>query len=1768
MGLVDNSHQKFTHTNTSPSSSQGHLKGRSFIAGTTHPLLRHHTPLVANAPEFHPFNSGLRFNDPSIHHPNEQLSLAAYRCFCCPDSAEASDRLLQELCNRFLEGPSTHQEEEATVSRYVTKQEENEGPRDSTRSCDDDGDEDDDDTEADIETQRPRSNLHSIQTTASSGAHPQSCSETKGSTSTSKGILNISKPFQQPVYHSVSPASLACRKRLTMTSCRSSKAVKRIMQSLRELKKRGDWDGLMKTTLYFCCCEKDVPECQSSIRATTTREAATSVKTAAEDETDGPPSADESSQTRTTHSVGVSTKIAEKPSTCCPHVPRSTPPFMGYTDFAVMCASLFLRVTCRSPGPPPVLFPARVRGPGAGGGPPLSEGAKQLRQVLCDLQTLLLMCMATKLDMQPSEQLRLKHLAGSCLFALVWHPNILEALAPVFFNVAGHNSNDCFCAFLIHWGGTGILQLIFEVFVIVLAKRARWRAVLWLLSCTSIGEGLLLPSICLLDAPNAEPFLPEVADIESCRSEILSRLRFPVGAITDVILDLCTYQMPFTFHKLPWPFKTHPHDLILSLLPIVLCKQFSDEVSVYRGWHDRAKDACPIKSYAPEAVYELLEKQVDYVEGERKLMTENDLHMDHVLDEVIPAFIFMGDPRLGPKYLQLLPGDGCNGATTESEPQVSSLSRGAAAGCCRNTPNVKLSFIDNEEDNQLNTWRPSHPAAIIPPEITAFPEKHPMSSEEDNRQRLRETYLMNPAFVELWRQLPDHPEAAERCNAVVELAGRICETFFVQNKQSPYAEIIESNTRESLLQMSKRTVGELTGCLLGRVDLCYLRLLESFETVFGMPSQMSGLVGPRKTFSPSLNLSHLIHRLTLLPWMDSRNRQRTPARQSSFYKSAPSRRGGEGTGSKTILDQDKKCTSDSFIYPTLLPVHVARMLPAWLSARIFASPHEEGKRQALGGWRVLGREILVAASRILPKFPPNPQVAPHLDNHLLHMFLNLYVETGNPRALHLLTKLAITNESKEQELQTQLVSIVKRARKSKFVLVADAVSHIALFEHSTNVQLAELVLEVYMSAEDGVRALRFIESFPEDSAIRAALKPYEPQVMEIFNSMQGESRQSKTGVVQESKEEKLRSSLAVVKGLAAANDVAGAVAYFHELRESPGGILDISVANKIMHLCVTNNHLEEAEQILSLMRSDAHNEINGMDFIPGACVRPDVVTCNIIIKGFAKQKPPRLDEIDDMIQHMEDPFHLGGDGVKADQVTFNTAINAAVSAGNFEKAWEYFQMMRQRSIRIDGFTCSILVKQLGPNTNPSILEEVCQLVDELDPCEDAVLLSSMVDVYDKLKDTTKLKKVLDRYSSRVANPTPYAIATLIKGYGRCGRLSKAAALLKKLEERSDVRWTSYILNCAVECFTMNGDLTQAFAMAEKARALHIQFSDTQYSLLIRACCARQRYTDALRIYQTMTDHDLHPCTQTYMQLLQACIQNDDFDSAIRILDDMSKHGDTPPDLVTYSTTIKGLCDRGAMDKAMLLFQSLPSRGLTPDIVTYNTILEGYTKEGNAEKVESVFKDLINNKISPTCYTLTILVKFYGRRRKIDRVLTLVETLPLVYNFQLDTFAFTATIAAFSWNGRLDEAIKYLFQMRQSFGAGARTYGTLIHGSIKHHNWQSLEVVLRCATEDNSEIEKRDLCVLRGLLREWNLRTISPKWRASGFDQQAAAAVQAFLSTQKKGMAPCVDTAVRHTNTWGTCEEQRNLPQHDKDMNAHADLVSPSPKPETSLLQPS
>lgn len=273
----------------------------------------------------------------------------------------------------------------------------------------------------------------------------------------------------------------------------------------------------------------------------------------------------------------------------------------------------------------------------------------------------------------------------------------------------------------------------------------------------------------------------------------------------------------------------------------------------------------------------------------------------------------------------------------------------------------------------------------------------------------------------------------------------------------------------------------------------------------------------------------------------------------------------------------------------------------------------------------------------------------------------------------------------------------------------------------------------------------------------------------------------------------------------------------------------------------------------------------------------------------------------------------------------------------------------------------------------------------------------------------------------------HAQATLLKGYGRCGNAQKCEDLWASLKQVEQVE--VYIIRCALDAFATLGDINRGLEALELGRSVDLSPCQAHLSILIRLCTQKKRVSDALNVYGTVRAMGIEPCDLAYNNLIHACVSNQDLETALKILDDMSNAAKHQPDIVTYSTIIKGLCDRNAMTLAMDIFNGLPERGLKADIVTYNTLIEGFAKQRDQKQVEKLFSLLISNNVKPTNYTLTILIKFYGRKRKLDEALALAENLPRTYDFKPDSFVYTAIMAACAWNGKPEKALPFLLTVR-------------------------------------------------------------------------------------------------------------------------------------------
>merc|ERR1719373_1037055 len=134
-----------------------------------------------------------------------------------------------------------------------------------------------------------------------------------------------------------------------------------------------------------------------------------------------------------------------------------------------------------------------------------------------------------------------------------------------------------------------------------------------------------------------------------------------------------------------------------------------------------------------------------------------------------------------------------------------------------------------------------------------------------------------------------------------------------------------------------------------------------------------------------------------------------------------------------------------------------------------------------------------------------------------------------------------------------------------------------------------------------------------------------------------------------------------------------------------------------------------------------------------------------------------------------------------------------------------------------------------------------------------------------------------------------------------------------------------------------------------------------------------------------------PCnTITYNTLLDACAKACSMSKASQLLEDMGDSG-AEPDIITYSTLVKGYCAEGDVDRAFHILDEMKrDNKFSPDEIMYNSILDGCAKQHRVDDALRMLDEMKSNSIPPSNYTLSILVKILGHARRLNQAFKMVE----------------------------------------------------------------------------------------------------------------------------------------------------------------------------------
>ena len=102
---------------------------------------------------------------------------------------------------------------------------------------------------------------------------------------------------------------------------------------------------------------------------------------------------------------------------------------------------------------------------------------------------------------------------------------------------------------------------------------------------------------------------------------------------------------------------------------------------------------------------------------------------------------------------------------------------------------------------------------------------------------------------------------------------------------------------------------------------------------------------------------------------------------------------------------------------------------------------------------------------------------------------------------------------------------------------------------------------------------------------------------------------------------------------------------------------------------------------------------------------------------------------------------------------------------------------------------------------------------------------------------------------------------------------------------------------------------------------------------------------------------MEPDKHTYANLINCYVRCGDLDGALQQFKLMSDAKITP-NIVIYTTLLKGFCDRGDLSGAQnLLFTEIPNKKLIPGIRTVNTFIRGCTKIGAVNSALQAYRML-------------------------------------------------------------------------------------------------------------------------------------------------------------------------------------------------------------------
>jgi len=478
-------------------------------------------------------------------------------------------------------------------------------------------------------------------------------------------------------------------------------------------------------------------------------------------------------------------------------------------------------------------------------------------------------------------------------------------------------------------------------------------------------------------------------------------------------------------------------------------------------------------------------------------------------------------------------------------------------------------------------------------------------------------------------------------------------------------------------------------------------------------------------------------------------------------------------------------------------------------------------------------------------------------------------------------------------------------------------------------------------------------------------------------------------------------------------------------------VLHISVYNAAMETCLASGRFDAAAALFKRSKTSRHED--GRSYA-------------LMIKGFCAQGSVTCAV--DMLAEMEAAGH------SVEGACYNTLICAAVAAGDMRLAWDVFHRLERRSVALDPYAVSIMMKAARNMRSSTEAESILSLLDRkgVDMCTDSILLNTALDACIQHRDADRLSAILDMYDRSNVPVSVQTYGLLIKASNCVGDTRRCKSLWREMTQERDTVPNTLTLGCMINALVSVQLVDEAVQLFQEWKE-SVAINTVIYSTLMKGYVNIGDAQGAMHIFHQLKADGLQMNLVSYTTLIDSQARAGNMEMASKLFDEMRECG-CEPNTITYSTLIKGHCIQGTMREALKLFDDMMSRGLRADAVVFNTMLDGCVRHDTFDLADYLLAEMPHMSVAPSNFTISIITKMWSKRGRLDRAFEAVRTLACEHRLKLDAKNGTSLISACFSNKAPQQAIEAFDEMQKwtrfpgYHGPDDGTYGTLISGLVR------------------------------------------------------------------------------------------------------------------------